>query len=240
MTDAARSMVPDSFPAQLPTPRALAGPPRGRVAVLAPHADDEVVGPGGCVALHRRAGDPVRALVLSDGRAGNVEGRLALAEYVALRRAESRAAAEVLGGVALTFWDYPDNCVITEEALAEITPRVADWLRADPPDVVYAPCPMDSHSDHAAVAEIAHRALDAIGWRGTLYGYEVWGSPPVDVVVDVSAVAEQKLRAMRCFASQLAFTSFDHFVMGINAARALFLAKGGRYAEGFVTRRFGS
>lgn len=231
-------MVPESFPAQLPVPDALARPPRGKVAVLAPHPDDEVVGPGGCVAIHRALGDPVRALIVTDGRAGNVGGG-DWREHVAVRRAESRAAAELLGGYPITFWDFPDNCVITEEAVAEVTHRAVEWFRADPPDIVYAPAPMDAHSDHAAIAEIARRALAQIGFTGIHYGYEVWGMAPVDTVVAIDDVAERKLAAMRCFPSQLAYTSFDHFVMGMNAARALFLPKGGRYAEGFVTSRIG-
>ena len=46
-----------------PEPEWLRDVPRGRVLAFAPHPDDEVAGPGGCLALHARAGDPVRVVV---------------------------------------------------------------------------------------------------------------------------------------------------------------------------------
>jgi len=229
-----------SVPIPFPVPR-VATPRRGRVAVFAPHPDDEVAGPGGTIALHRAAGDPVRAVVVTDGRAGNVDKKLALADYVALRRRESREAAEAIGGIDLTFFDYPDSHVITEEALADATARATAWLREAPlPDVAYAPWPGESHTDHAAVGEIARRALLAVGFRGTLFGFEVWSPGPADVVIDVSPVAEKKRAALHCHRSQLVHTPIDDAILGLNAWRALFLPKGGRFAEGFVTTDFSS
>lgn len=229
--------APAPVPIPFPTPRAVSGPPRGRVAVIAPHPDDEVIGPGGAVAMHRSLGDPVRALVVTDGGGGNVGGNLDRGAYVSLRRDESRAAAKKVGGMDLTFWDYPDSCVITESDLAGAAARAAEWLAVDRPDVVYQPWPGESHTDHAAVAEIARRALDAIGFRGPRLGYEVWNPGPADVVLDITPVVEQKRAALLCFASQLELTAFDHFILGLNAQRALFAPKGGRYAEAFTTCR---
>ena len=50
------SRGPASAPFPFPTPRSIAEPPRGRVAVFAPHPDDEIVGPGGAIAIHRALG----------------------------------------------------------------------------------------------------------------------------------------------------------------------------------------
>jgi len=205
------------------------------VAVFAPHPDDEVVGPGGAIAIHRTLGDPVRALVVTDGRAGDPSRAADPAAYVETRRRESRAAAERIGGVDLTFWDYPDNCVITESDLAGATERAIEWLKLDRPDVVYQPWIGESHADHAAVAEIARRALDAVGFRGPRLGYEVWNPGPADLVLDITRVAERKRAALLCFASQLEHTAFDHFILGLNAQRALFAPKGARFAEAFTT-----
>ncbi|MCH2105723.1 MAG: PIG-L family deacetylase, partial [Planctomycetes bacterium] len=41
--------------------------PRGRVLVIAPHADDEVLGCGGTLTRHIERGDEVEVLVLTDG-----------------------------------------------------------------------------------------------------------------------------------------------------------------------------
>ena len=39
----------------------------GRVLVVAPHMDDEVIGPGGTLALHREAGSAIGVVYVSDG-----------------------------------------------------------------------------------------------------------------------------------------------------------------------------
>lgn len=225
----------EPVPIPFPTPAARAAPPRGRVAVVAPHPDDEVVGVGGTIALHRRAGDPVRVLVVTDGRAGNVSKRESQEQYVARRRAESRAAAAILGGYDLTFWDYPDNRVITPADVAGAAVRIEEWLRQDIPDVVYTPWAGESNADHRAVGLATIRALRAMAFSGTCYGYEVYCPSPADVVVDITPVESVKRAAIACFVSQLAETAIDHIAFGFHAARSLFLPKGARYGEGLLT-----
>lgn len=217
-----------------PVPGAHASPPRGKVAIIAPHPDDEAIGCGGAYLKHRDAGDPVRVLVITDGRAGNITKKTPEGEYVALRRRESLNAAKILGDGDYTFWDYPDSCVITENAVAEIAERILQWLKADMPDIVYIPWIGEGNTDHAAVGEMARRALVAAGFRGVCLGYEIYCPAPIDAVLDITDVADRKRAAIACFSSQLESTPIDHLIFGLNAARSLFLPKGARYGEGFV------
>lgn len=222
-------------PFPFPVPRAVAAPPRGKVAVFAPHPDDEVIGCGGALALHRAAGDPARVLVVTDGRAGNVGLRVPERDYVAARRRECEAAAAALGGYALTFWDFPDSCAITEEAIEEVARRALAWLREDPPEVAYVPWPGEGNTDHAAVGEAARRALARAGFAGVALGYEVYTPAPVDRVLDITPVAERKRAAIACLQSQLSDTAIEHVIFGLHAQRSLFLPKGARYGEGYLT-----
>lgn len=226
-----------TVPLPFPVPAALASVPRGRVAVIAPHPDDEAIGCGGAVIQHRRAGDAVRVLVVTDGRAGNIKKELAQNEYVEMRRRESLASGAVLGGLDFTFWDFPDSCVITENDMNHVTERMVEWLRADPPEIVYSPWIGEGNNDHAAVGQMARRALEKIQFGGVCYGYEVYCPAPVDVVLDITREADVKRAALQQFPSQLAETPLDHLIFGLNAARSLFLPKGARYGEGFVTWR---
>ncbi|MBI3819636.1 MAG: PIG-L family deacetylase [Planctomycetes bacterium] len=217
-----------------PLPGAHAAPPRGKVAIVAPHPDDEAIGCGGAYLKHRDAGDPVRVLVVTDGRAGNVTKQLSQEEYTAARRRESLEAARILGGADYTFLDFPDSCEITENALAEVAEKIAGWLRADMPDIIYIPWIGEGNSDHAAVGEASRRALLAAGFRGVALGYEIYCPAPIDAVLDITDVADRKREAIECFESQLDSTPIEHLIFGLNAARALYLPKGARYGEGFV------
>src|SRR6185436_9862342 len=73
----AHSSDPSSCPEseRAPLPRALLAPARGRVLLLAPHADDDVLGAGGTCALHVRQGDPLHVIVAYDGVEGDPERR---------------------------------------------------------------------------------------------------------------------------------------------------------------------
>ena len=68
---------------------------KGRALVLAPHADDEVLGCGGAIMRHVENGDTVVVIIATDGGyADDIEDKAA---YMARRRQESLAAADILG-----------------------------------------------------------------------------------------------------------------------------------------------
>ena len=67
------------------------------VLALAPHPDDESLGCGGALALHRAAGDPVKVVFVTDGARGDERGEDPRDAYVALRRREAAEACAALG-----------------------------------------------------------------------------------------------------------------------------------------------
>ena len=90
-------------------PVVLAAPPRGRVLVVAPHPDDEALGCGGALIQHRKQGDRVKVVFVTDGAAGGKLGHYAGLNYRELRRDEARRAGAILGVDELVFWEYPDG-----------------------------------------------------------------------------------------------------------------------------------
>lgn len=195
-------------------------PPQGRVLVLAPHPDDETIGCGGCLLLHRRQGDPVKVVFLTDGAAGGPP---------ALRRAEARRAARVLGVRALEFWGYPDGALAGVPGLSR---RLRELLEQERPDIVYRTSASDPHPDHRALG-VRLRAAASRARVGFLdCRYEVWSMPQPSAVADVSTVFARKLRALRQYRSQLRHGGHPRRVSRINACRGLFFP-GVRYAEAF-------
>jgi LmbE family N-acetylglucosaminyl deacetylase len=203
------------------------------VLILAPHPDDEAIGCGGAICLHRRGGDPVRVAFLTSGERG-LAG-LSKEAVHSIREAEARTAAKVLGIEHIEFLRLPDLGL--EEVIVEAARRLRLVLEAWRPDLIYLPHPEESHPDHAAVLPIVRTALIGFTARPEppeLRGYEVWSPlPRPGWVEDVSAVMTRKLRAIRCYQSQVELFRYDRAVRGLNQYRGV-MAAGSPYAEAFT------
>ena len=115
-----------------PQPEIRRTPPRGRVLCVAPHPDDECIGSGGSLAMHRAQGDPVRVVIGTDGQAGDPDRRFDASSYAARRRAESRAGVRELGVDDIAYWGFPDSCVITANDVETIARHIEQVQRANP------------------------------------------------------------------------------------------------------------
>ena len=71
------------------------------VLIVAPHPDDEAIGCGGTICLHRQRGDRVHAVFLTSGERGLTGAAPEAAR--AIRESEARAAAGVLSLDRLDF-----------------------------------------------------------------------------------------------------------------------------------------
>lgn len=220
-----------------PDPRWLTAPLPGRVLVFAPHPDDEIAGPGGTLCLHRRQQDPVRVVIATDGIAGDPEGRFDKATYSALRRAESGRGLHEIGVDDVVFWGFPDSCELSPVDLELGVRKATEEVQRFRPDIVYLPWGREGHPDHHATHLCVSRALERTTFRGTAYGYEVWHAMIPDLIVDITPVIEAKRRAIAQHRSQLAYASFDHCILGLNAYRSLIHARGRGYGEAFAILR---
>ncbi|MEE8468420.1 MAG: PIG-L deacetylase family protein [Planctomycetota bacterium] len=227
------------------TPEILHTPTPGPVLVLAPHADDEVVGCGGTLALHAAQGDAIRVVVIFDGAAANQDAvnttQTERLEYVARRESESRASLRILTGAedagALEFWRLPEG---HEPACQEIqggAQALHTLLQSYQPRTVYVPWPGDAHGDHRSVARAACLALRGLVFEVEAWGYEVWSALTPERVIDVSQVADRKRRALAVHLTQDGDGRLAHRALGLAAWRSACLTSGGRYAEAFVAIR---
>lgn len=193
----------------------------GPVLVLAPHPDDEVLGCGGAILRHVAAGDRVTVIFVTDG-GGTGLTPSARADYVALRQAESRAAAAVLGYRDLEFWEYRDRELAHDEGLvqrlvAAVHRTGARWL--------YAPSPAEIHPDHRALARAVWEVAGRIGAGLELAYYEIGVPLSPNRLLDITALVERKRQAMACFASQLAAQDYDRHLLALNTYRTYTLPR---------------
>jgi LmbE family N-acetylglucosaminyl deacetylase len=210
-------------------PEILGALPRGRVLVLAPHADDEVLGVGGTLALHALQGDEVHVLVVFDGAQG-----LPIQGEARVRREEALAGAAHLGIGPYTFWDYPENHEPSNEQLAVAAARLEEHLRRVAPAIVYAPWRGEQHRDHRSLAQAARAALSNAKFDGQAWAYEVWTPLAATRLVDVTSTFERKLAALAEHRSQLAHTDLVRMTSGLSALRAALLPGRDRCAEAFA------
>ncbi|MAE65937.1 MAG: hypothetical protein CMJ18_16825 [Phycisphaeraceae bacterium] len=236
-------------------PVTLSAPPNGRVLVVAPHPDDETMGVGGTLALHRAQGDAVTALFVCNGIQGDPDGYLPREEIVPTRRREAQAAADVLGIGELRFLDYPDNLSDADIHVFEGLPEDPDdarralamgfadqliaMIESDGFDIVYFPWDGELNADHWLIGQAVTHLRSSrpdIAERASWLGYDVWSACIPDTVMDTSNVMETKLAAVHCYESQELYVDYAHAVAGLDAYRSLLLERGATYGEAFVGR----
>lgn len=128
-----------------------------RFLFIGPHPDDIEIGAGATAAYLAAAGKQVSFLICTDGRygldyapAGTTPEALA-----GIRKAECRAAADILGVGDLHFLGLSDGAQYAREDLLS---GIAHVIGEVQPEVIFAPDPFvasECHPDHLAVGECA-------------------------------------------------------------------------------------
>lgn len=209
-------------------------PPQAKVLVISPHPDDESCGIGGTIALHRKQGDSVHLLFVTDGSNGDPDGRFG-DDLASLRRGEAHAAAAILGGCSCEFLGLPDGYEVSHDDLNRVASLFDEVLDRVAPGLVYVPWAEEAHSDHAHSWESLRRCYMGRAAQGKacprVLEYEVWSPLPADWIVDVTETAEIKRAAMLAHASQVYYTDYPHQLLGLAAHRSVYLPKESRYGE---------
>jgi LmbE family N-acetylglucosaminyl deacetylase len=201
-----------------------------RVLVVCAHPDDESVGCGGALRLHASAGDRVEAVFLTSGEGGG-HGEAA---HGATREHEAQRAAAALGIEKLHFWREPDGRLRVRRELLQ---RLTQLIDANKYSLLYAPQPHDDHPDHRAAARLVRAAVGCSAARPAVRFFEIW-SPlgDMDEIVDISAVIDDKRRAIRAYRSQCAVMRLDDAFVGLARYRGeMHSWPGGAYAEVFAS-----
>jgi N-acetylglucosamine malate deacetylase 1 len=222
-----------------------------RVLVVAPHADDEVLGAGGLIARSVAEGWQVHVLFAT------VSGYTSMARKDAsstdARVLEAESAMKVLGVSDYDVLFREDHhCRLDTVAQADLIGFVEKHLHRGV-SLVIVPSRAHSHQDHAVMADACAAALRPAPPHGRLPFVPVvlgYGSPVGDwgyrsgefratVFVDISKFLETKLKALQCYATQVC--EYPH-PRSVESQRNWSAYWGGfagvRYAEPFECLRF--
>lgn len=217
----------------------------GKVLVIAPHPDDEILGCGGTMLRLVAEGADVSVAIVTKGQEPQFP-----AEMVAGIRAETKAAHALIGISETHYLDLP-AAALDRMSATELNGALAKLVQDVQPDTLFLPFVGDIHTDHQLTflaAMVAARPRHANAPR-RIYAYETlsetnWYAPGItpafvpNVFIDISETLERKLDAFRCFESQVREFPDER---SIEAIRALAIMRGAsmyrKAAEAFMLVR---
>jgi bacillithiol biosynthesis deacetylase BshB1 len=176
------------------------------VLAFGPHPDDVELFCGGTMIRLAELGHTTAVADLTRGEKAS--------HGSAEERAQETEAASAELGIA-----FRDNLGLPDTELAAVPAQIAlvvAELRRRRPEIVLAPWIEDRHPDHAAASALVTRAVMLAGVRNyapeagprfvprQLLYYALRHRMPPSLIVDTSAAAARKARAIACYASQLA------------------------------------
>ena len=218
----------------------------GPVLILAPHADDEILGCGGTMARYIAAGADVHVAILTNAALGLPE--VYTPSDVSVIRDEARRAHEFLGVTATHFYDFPAPKLDVTPS-AEVASTLRQLIEEVRPESVFVPHIGDAHQDHRVIHIASLIATRPVGTHvvSNVYAYEVlseteWGTATNPFVpnhyIDITSYIDHKLDAFACFQTQVKEPPHPRSLEGI---RAQALVRGSTVlvacAEAFTTIR---
>ncbi len=181
-----------------------------KILVIAPHADDEILGCGGTMIKNIKEGNEVYVCIITKGYSP-----LYSAERIELNRKDTIACHKAIGVKKTFYLDLPATQLETVPR-SELNGKIMEVIRKLIPDEVYIPHWGDMQKDHRMVAEACMVALRPkyMPQVKRIYSYETmsetaWNAPNIqnefipNVYVDVSETLEDKKKALSYYKLQV-------------------------------------
>jgi bacillithiol biosynthesis deacetylase BshB1 len=187
------------------------------ILAVGTHPDDVELGLGGSVALWVAEGLSVVMLDLTNGEPTPFGD-------LATRASEARKAAEILGAQERITLDLPnrvlEDCVTARRKVAEVYRRLR-------PRMVFIHGENDSHPDHVAGFQIAHKArFDAKLTKTDMRGEPYYPPrvfmfrcshlkimPDPAFIMDITSTFDKKIEAIRAYTSQIKATGREEDIV---------------------------
>lgn len=215
------------------------------ILVIAPHADDEIIGVGGTIIRNIEQGNNVYVCVVTRGKEPIFSEK-----YMENLRRETIMCHKSIGIKETFFLEFP-AVMLEKENRYEINGKISEVIQKVCPDEVYIPHIGDMQKDHQIVAECT-----MVGLRPKyehkvkrIFAYETlsetgWNIPNIqnefiaNVYIDISDYLNKKIEALGFYKSQVgefpdarsleaveALAKFRGATMNMKAAEAFSLVR---------------
>lgn len=198
-----------------------------RILAIHAHPDDVEFQCAGTLALLKNRGCEVVIATMTPGDCGSAE--LPPDAIAEIRRAEAKAAADLLGAECLCL-EFRDLCITHDN---DARRRVTEALRKARPDIVLTAPPVDYMSDHEMTSRLVRNAcfnapvpnykthqwdpaerlahIPHLYFVDPIEGVDHFGHPvEPEFVIDISETFELKLRMLACHDSQRSWLRSQH------------------------------
>ena len=204
-------------------PVLLEGAKAERILVIAPHPDDEMLGPGGTLIKAISKGIKVRTLYLTKGKPNQSDLLVSETEKIAKKV-----------GYETRYFDYHSRQLpIDNKILDDVKNEIEEFK----PQIIMLPFFCDDHDDHRRASHIlwSVKQVSKIFENIEIWAYQVYTALIPNVVVDITEIADKKSTAIKGWSSQAGSRDWSHFALGLNAFNSRFLQESTKpsYVEAF-------
>ncbi len=186
-----------------------------KVLAIVAHPDDEIIGVGGTLRKHVKAGDQVAVLIMGDGKSSRQDYYEPVSEITKSDSfAETEVALNVLGIKQSLRLELPDNRFDGLDFL-DVVKKVSTAVAEFKPNIVYTHHASDLNIDHRIAFQAALTACRPIENKvEQLLSFETLSSTEMsafsierpflpNVFVNIESELEDKLQAMKAYNSEL-------------------------------------
>ena len=184
-------------------PVEMEAPSNRRITVIAPHPDDEAIGPGGTLLMATARGCTITVIYVTDGTAAEHD----------IRIQESAAVCKALGWRVVRLGGVAGMLDINADMAKKFTAVLAETQ----PDIVMLPFVLDDNDDHRRTNELWLTGGRNSAVTAEVWAYQVYSVVLPNVVVDITEVQDGKAALIRDYKSQMRRRDWANFALGRDA-----------------------
>ncbi len=201
--------------------------PKGKsIVVIAPHPDDELIGPGGTLLKSASNGSKINIIYLTSDNDS---------EAIMTREKEAKEAVEALN-CSVKFLRWGVKKIPSDKDSLEV---LSDAIKSYSPDTIMVTFCLDDHDDHRRASELIMLLYsnNLISDNIEIWAYQIYSAILANVVVDITKFKKEKESCIEKYYSQYRSRNWAHYSLGLNAWNCRFLKGRGSekvYAELFL------